>query len=59
MIVKFHFSSVEGATPPPSDHGDDDDEEEADLLAMETNPSPVPRVITKRLPSVRGRFEAD
>lgn len=46
-------TATEGATPPPSDHGDDDDEEEADQLAMETNPSPVPKVITKRLPSVR------
>lgn len=46
-------TATEGATPPPSDHGDDDDEEEADLLAMETSPSPIPKVITKRLPSVR------
>ena len=48
---------IEGATPPPSDHGEfDDDEEEADLLAMETNPSPIPKVAPKRLPSVRGRI---
>ena len=53
----FHCT-VEGATPPPSDHGDDDDEEEADQLAMETNPSPTPKVISRklpqRMPSVRG-----
>ena len=53
----YHYT-VEGATPPPSDHGDDDDEEEADQLAMETNPSPTPKVISRklpqRMPSVRG-----
>ena len=57
ISIKPVLSYIEGATPPPSDHGEfDDDEEEADLLAMETNPSPIPKVAPKRLPSVRGRI---
>ena len=59
ISIKPVLSYKEGATPPPSDHGEfDDDEEEADLLAMETNPSPIPKVAPKRLPSVRGRIIA-